>query len=305
MNRLKMKPTTRWKPCACRRYRRWTVLASILPLFATVSHGETSLWEVTSDNGKLYLGGTIHVLRQSDYPLPAAYQQAFEEAELIGFETDLRQINSVSFQTSLLQKARYPGGESLADHLSEDAMGALQRYCRKAGVSIDALLPFKPAVAMLTILTLELSRLDAATTGVDNYFMQRAQESDKPVLGLETAEEQLDYLIGMGVGEESAFILHSLQDLEQLDSMLQQMIEDWRSGDTRGLNQLFIAPMAQQYPDIYQSLLVQRNQDWLPKIEQLLATEATELVLVGVAHLVGEDGLIEVLQARGYRVQQR
>jgi hypothetical protein len=262
------------------------------------------MWKISKGPHVLYLGGTIHVLRSTDYPLPGAYQLAFERAELIGFETDLRQIGNSEFQHKLLLKARYPDGENLADHLSAEALQALRDYCERAGIALESLLPYRPGLAMLTMLGLELARLDIRGEGVDAYFLQRALDTGKTIFGLETAEQQLNLLVNMGRGQESEFILHSLQDIQQLDTLHQQMVEQWRAGNAAALNQLFVAPLARQYPDIYHALLLQRNQAWLPSIEQLLHTEATELVLVGVAHLVGKDGLIRQLEQRGYQVEQ-
>jgi uncharacterized protein YbaP (TraB family) len=291
----------------CGTKNRWRHIAAalLLSLTSVSTLADTSLWKVSRDNQVLYLGGTIHVLRASDYPLPEAYQQAFDSADIVAFETDLRQINSSEFQQLLMTKARYPAGENLADHLSVEALQALQQYCDDSGISIEALLPFKPALAMLTMLSIELTRHDITGGGVDNYFLLQADTSGKTILGLETAEQQLDFIVSMGRDQESEFILHSLQDLQQLDQLLQQMIDAWRSGDTRSLDQLFVAPLAQQYPGMYQSMLLERNQAWLPKIEELLQTEATELVLVGVAHLVGDDGLAQQLVLRGYKVEQQ
>jgi hypothetical protein len=268
------------------------------------AQAETSLWKVSHGDNVLYLGGTIHVLRQSDYPLPQAFDEAFAQAGLIGFETDLQQLNTADFQQALLEQARYPAGESLADHLDTASMQALQRYCDESGLQLDALLPYKPAFAMLTMLSLELARLDTAASGVDHYFLGKALAANKPTLGLETPQQQLSFLVNMGQGVESEFILHSLQDLNQLGALLQQMVTQWRSGNTEALNDLFIAPLAQQYPAIYASLLVERNNNWLPAIEALLDSRETELVLVGVAHLVGPDGLLRYLQQRGYKVEQ-
>lgn len=291
----------------CGAQNRWPQIAAVLllSLSSLGSLADTSLWKVSRDSHVLYLGGTIHVLRASDYPLPQAYQRAFDSASIVAFETDLRQINSSRFQQLLMSKARYPEGENLADYLSVEALQALQKYCDDSGISIEALLPYKPALAMLTMLSVELARHDITGSGVDNYFLQRADTSGKAILGLESAEQQLDFIVSMGRGQESEFILHSLQDLEQLNALLEQMIDAWRSGDTSSLDQLFVAPLAQQYPDMYQSMLLERNQAWLPKIEELLQTDATELVLVGVAHLVGDDGLLQQLTLRGYKIEQQ
>lgn len=276
-----------------------------LLLAATAVRADTSLWEISKDGNTMFLGGTIHVLRPSDYPLPEAFDNAFEEATLIGFETDLNSLNTQQFHEGLLQQARYPNGETLADHLNDEAMQALETYCNDTDLPLEALLPFKPSFAMLTMLSLELAKLGVVSDGVDYHYLQHATTLDKPILGLETPEQQLGYLVSMGEGQESDFILHSLQDLAELDTMLDQMVADWRIGNNEGLHNLFVEPLKDQYPAIYQSLLVERNRQWLPTIEKLANTPETELVLVGVAHLIGPDGLLEQLQTRGYSVVQR
>lgn len=279
-------------------------LLAMLACWGT-ARADTSLWEVSRDGKHMYLGGTIHVLRETDHPLPQAFNEAFDEATLIGFETDLNSLNTQQFQQALLSKARYPDSETLEDHLDPEAMAALAAYCEDAGLPLDALLPFKPSFAMLTMLSLELARLGTAGAGVDYHFLQLADAADKPILGLESPEEQLDYLVGMGEGQESEFILHSLQDMSQLNQLLDEMIAAWRKGKSAQLYDLFVAPLKEQYPAIYQPLLVERNENWLPTLEKLLATDETELVLVGVAHLVGPDGLLEMLRDRGYTIEQR
>lgn len=268
------------------------------------ANAETSLWKISNKDSELFLGGTIHVLRDSDYPLPAAYQQAFEQAGLLGIETDLRDIENATFQQQLLAATRYPNGESLSDHLSAEALQALQDQCDKAGFDPASLLPYKPAIAMLSLMHHELNRLGVTAVGVDEYFMRQASAVDKPIMGLETAGQQLEFLADMGVGVESEFILHSIADIEQLESMLQEMVALWRSGDSARLEELFVTPLKQGYPAIYRSILLQRNQDWLRQIEAMLETPERELVLVGVAHFPGNDGLLHQLQLRGYTVEQ-
>lgn len=270
-----------------------------LPLAA-----ETSLWKVSQGDNILFLGGTIHVLRESDYPLPDAYQWAYDQASIIGFETDLRTITDTTFQTRLLAAARYPAGEDLSDHVSIEALQALQSQSEKAGINPAVLLPYKPAVAMFSLMRLELSRLGVTAGGVDEYFMLKADAQDKPIIGLETGDQQIQFLTELGVGFESEFILHSLTEIEQLESMLHQMIGMWRSGDNARLEATFVTPLQQDYPGIYRSLLLERNRDWVRQLEALLETTAVELVLVGVAHLPGNDGLLNQLQRRGYEVEQ-
>ena len=293
-----------WRPPirSTHRYLRKGLLLLIslsLPLAA-----ETSLWKISHGDSVLSLGGTIHILRESDYPLPAVYQWAFDRAGLIGFETDLRTIEDTSFRGRLLATARYPEGEDLGDHISPQAMQALRNRSRSAGIDLSTLLPFKPAVAMLSLMHLELRRLGVTANGVDEYFMRQADNRNKPILGLETGDQQIHFLTELGVGFESEFILHSLTEIQQLESMLDAMIEMWRSGDNARLEATFVTPLKQEYPGIYRALLLERNRNWVRQLEALLQTPEVELVLVGVAHLPGSDGLLEQLRLRGYLTEQ-
>jgi uncharacterized protein len=86
--------------------------------------------------------------------------------------------------------------------------------------------------------------------------------------------------------------------------MFVSMIKYWRSGDIDSLNNLIIDSMKKDSPKMYQSILVDRNNNWIPKIEQYFATSEVEFVLVGAAHMIGEDGLINLLVKKGYKVTQ-
>ena len=82
------------------------------------------------------------------------------------------------------------------------------------------------------------------------------------------------------------------------------MTRAWRAGDLETLERLSGVPMREQSPEFYQTLLVQRNEAWLPQIESMVASTEVELVLVGALHLAGEDGLLAMLTRRGYTVRQ-
>jgi uncharacterized protein YbaP (TraB family) len=78
----------------------------------------------------------------------------------------------------------------------------------------------------------------------------------------------------------------------------------WRAGDTENLFISGIKPMMEDYPKVYRSLLVERNNNWLPKIERLIQQPEEKFILVGALHLIGQDGLLQQLKNRGYQVQQ-
>ena len=140
--------------------------------------------------------------------------------------------------------------------------------------------------------------------GVDTYFTTRAIGDAKSLGQLEAVQEQIEFIAAMGKGNESEFVLLSLRDLDQTRELMDEMVQAWRVGNNARLEKLFVEDMRSETPELYDSLLLQRNLMWIPLIDQMLDDGDTEFVLVGAAHLVGEDGLLELLANKGYEIRQ-
>ncbi|MCF6251628.1 MAG: TraB/GumN family protein [Methylococcaceae bacterium] len=264
---------------------------------------ETSLWRVSKGDSELFIGGTIHVLSNGDYPLPIEFEQAYKQAKTIVFETDLIELAQPEIQQQFLQRLMYAEGKTLKDDVSEKTYKALVDYVVSTGLTIDTLNQFKPPMVMITLLMAELQRLGMANTGVDNYFNHKAVEDGKTLDELESVQVQLDVIANMGKGHEDEMILSAIAETRELASIMEEMKAAWRKGDIKQLEKIGLSPMNADFPDLYRLLLVERNNRWIPKIEAFLATPATEFVLVGALHLVGYEGLISKLRRLGYKVE--
>lgn len=269
----------------------------------TVS-AESSVWAVRLNGDAVYLGGTVHLLRPGDYPLPAEFELAYEQADQIYFEVDINSMNELSTQAQVLQALTYNDERTLESVLNDKAYQALANYTARVGLPLMMMQKLKPGMIVTTLQLLEFQRMGFTPQGVDTYFSTRAIGDAKSLGALETITEQIGYLAAMGEGYESEFILMSLADLADMEVALDAMITAWRLGDMASLEQQFVQDMRQQAPEIYESLLRQRNWRWLPEIEAMFGDSETEFVLVGAAHLVGDDGLIKLLRERGYEVAQ-
>jgi hypothetical protein len=111
-------------------------------------------------------------------------------------------------------------------------------------------------------------------------------------------------LTSLADGNEDNFILYSIEDLKSLEEIFDQMSSAWKIGDIKKLEELFISELETEFPELNKIILVDRNISWMPDIEKFLKTPETEFVLVGVAHLVGEDGVLELLKKSGYKVEK-
>lgn len=279
------------------------VLSCLLLASAVADGNGTSVYRVTSADGELYLGGTVHLLRQSDYPLPPQYNQAYDAADVVYFETDIAALSDMSMQATLLQALTYQDGRTLRTVLNDEAYSALEEHMAEAGLPLALMQNFKPGLLMSTLSVLEFQKLGFTPQGIDVYFHTRAVGDGKATGELESVQDQIDLLAGMGEGYESEFVLYSLADFERAAETIEDMIRTWRTGDLDAMQLLFVDEMKTSAPDVYDAMLVDRNNNWMPTIESLFGQEQTALVLVGAAHLVGDDGLIALLEQRGYTVE--
>jgi hypothetical protein len=168
---------------------------------------------------------------------------------------------------------------------------------------MEAIVNFKPGMVLTMMTMIELQRLGIDGIGVDAYYSARAIEDNKKLGELEPVETQIAFLANMGAGQENEMLSFSLSDIEQLPAMMKSMKDAWRRGDLKKLEKIGISDLQNDFPEIYKTLLVDRNNAWIPQIEAMARTKEIELILVGALHLAGEDGLLAQLKARGYKIK--
>ena len=279
------------------------VVALLLSLLLALPlHAQTSLYEVSKGEHKLYLGGTIHLLRHRDYPLPAEFEQAYQQAQKLVLETDIQQANSAEFGARLAQAMMYTDGGSLAKSLSPELWAQLQAYAKQRQFPLAQVTMFKPLFVSLMLTVTEAQRLGMGD-GVDMHFDRKARADNKALGQLESADQVVAYMKQMTEVDGDAVMRSTLRDLHNMEAMMDSMINHWRQGKLAALDQELAGNMRHEMPEVYQVLVVQRNQAWLPQITALLQTPERELVLVGALHLSGKQGLIAQLKRQGYRVK--
>ena len=280
------------------------IIVSLLAFISVSANAETSLYEITKGDQKMYLGGTIHVLRNSDYPLPPEFEQAYEKAKILVLETDLKKASSPEFGQQMAQAFMYSDGKNLSQDLKPALWKELQAFSDKRQFPLGQMSMFKAMFVSLSLSIAEMQRQGFGVgQGVDSYFYQKAILSGKATQELETTGDVLTHLTMLADVDANVIIKATLRDLHKMDGMLEKSVGYWRSGELEKLDKEMAADMRKETPEIYQQLLVVRNQAWLPKIEQMLTTPDVELVLVGSLHLSSKDGLLAQLKQRGYNIK--
>lgn len=271
-------------------------------LFPSLCFAETSVWQISKNGNDLYLGGTIHMLKKDDYPLPVEFSDVFEKSDKLVFETDIEMAQTPEFGHKMVQLLSFPSGKSLKDAINKNTFEKLEKHLADRSLPIEPFLSYKPSMVVLVISILELKKMGMVDIGVDEYFHKKAKEEGKAIAYFETTDEQLAFLHSMGKGNENEMITSTINDVSKMESMMEVIKSAWRHGDEDKMAEVTIAGMIRDYPDLYQSLLVKRNNNWMPHIEKMLTDKKVELVLVGALHLVGKNGLLKQLRNKGYAV---
>jgi len=272
------------------------------------------LWKVSDADNAIYLLGSFHLLKPGDYPLSKEVDAAFSDAEALMFEVSPEEMGSPELGMTMAKSGLRTDGRTLKDDLSPgtakklDAwLAANQGQLQKIGMAPQVMQMFEPWFAALTISVLEMTKqgLDPKL-GLDAHFLTAGKKDGKHGSGLETGAQQVALFDTMSLDEQRQFMDEALKSAEEGPKEIEKLHTAWRAGDTHTLWTGMAADMRKQYPRLYKVINVERNDAWMPKLERRLKDPGTDetLVVVGALHLLGSDGVVEKLRAKGYKVER-
>jgi uncharacterized protein YbaP (TraB family) len=281
-----------------------TLTSSVKPT-ATEVAGKSFIWKVSSATTSVYLLGSIHAAKPDIYPLDSAIEDAFVSAKYLVVEVNVNNVDNQKVTDILLEHGVYPLGEELRDYLSPSLYDALTEQFERFGVNIAILDSYRPWVILMTLEQLTLQDLGyLPENGIDYYFLDKAAQT-KMILELETAEFQLELLYSL----PDELIIESLEyDIENmpLQEDMEELFQIWEDGDATKMESMLFEGLTEE-PELtpyYEKLFDERNFNIAVKIEEFLADDEIYFVVVGAGHLVGENGLVNLLSEKGYTIEQ-
>ena len=300
---------------------RW--IAGLLCLVAAVpagtaaaqaaASGKSFLWKVQSGDAVLYLAGSVHALDKSVYPLSPAFQHAFDASGALVEEIDLAESSAFAAAPMLLGKGMFQDGQTFDRVVSRETLALVTERLKDTPMGLDVIKTMKPWMVdmILTAIEVQEAGLDI-NLGLDKHFFDKAVAAGKEIVPLETAESQVDRMDQMPIAVQEQMLRATLRGVGSNDvrggapgrGALNLIIAAWKRGDVASMERMLLSEFA-GFPAAYQSLVVERNRNWMPQLDACLARRAPCLVVVGAAHLVGPDGLLALLQRKGYRIEQQ
>jgi uncharacterized protein YbaP (TraB family) len=262
-----------------------------------------AIWEFSGQSATIRLLGSVHVLRESDYPLPALVTKALGQAECLVFELDLDDLDPIESQTLLLSLGRLGEGRTLHDVMGANDYRRAAEESMKLGIDLNLFSEVRPWLAALTIMNTQFLKLGfLPQLGLDQQLAAMAAADGKEIIGLETLEFQLGLFAGLSDRMQSELLLQTLDEASLLEAQMGDLVTAWRQGRTTSLAAELGRSFA-DYPELYRRLVTDRNADWIDRIIDLASGERDCLVVVGALHLVGTGSVIDLLRKRGVDVR--
>lgn len=268
-------------------------------------YNNSLIYKIQSQKNTVYLLGSIHVLAEEYYPLTRSFSYAYYNSQKIIFEIDPEILFSPGSFAKYEKRYTFQNGKTLETVLSPKTYSLVKQALKAMGADVQKVKQYKPWVLYLTL----SGRFDSSVDfrpelGIENHFYRMAKDAGKPTGGLETLQDQIDVFNTLPLHIQDALLQESLAitNSQEREKAFLHMVKAWHQGSLQGLEQL--VETVKKFPLFYNNLLVQRNRHWVPQIESFLQEDKNVLVIVGAAHLPGEDGLLALLAEKGYRIER-
>lgn len=262
------------------------------------------LWKAVNAQGQTaYLLGSVHMVNSDFYPLKSIYDEAFEKTDALALEVNIDSLMMQS-QFFFVEKGFYAAEDRLENHLPDSTYQKLDARLTELQFPLGHVNRMKPWLITMTLQALEVQKAGFNQPGLDQYFFNKAKEAEKPVYSLETAEFQQNIFAGMDDEKQVEYLDYMLSNSKENADDLGRLIDFWKSGDSEAMGNLMEKELKDYSEDMYNKLLVDRNKNWIPRIQNILKEGKTPLIVVGAGHLAGSDSVIYLLKQEGFRVEQ-
>lgn len=256
---------------------------------------DPALWVVEDADTTIYLFGTIHVLKPGLSWFDEAIKDAFDKSDQLVVE--VAAPDPAAMRPVIMAKGMTASGPTLTEQLPQDKRAAFAKSLADLGVPEHAFDRMRPWMAATTLGLMPLARLGYdQNNGPDVVLAKAAKAGNKPVVGLETAEQQINIFAGVPDPAQMAFLVAVIDEMPKIDATMATMVASWGQGDPDAIAAQLNRGM-QSSPEVAKALIADRNRTWAVWISERLKNPGVVFVAVGAGHLAGADSVQQQLAA--------
>jgi uncharacterized protein len=285
---------------------RGAALALCCATAATAQKEGPAMWRLSDADSEVYIFGTFHILPASLAWTTPALDAAMEKTPVTMTEADTDSPEAQAKMAALVQELGLnPPGVTLSSQLGPARAKQFAAVAERYGIPMAALEPMRPWLALLSLSVGAMqSQGYSSESGAEGVILTKAAAQKDEIAHLETAEFQIRALASLGNDEWLADFERSIEQIADFEGFSRRTLEAWRTGDLQSIEEEMIGPMRSAAPGAYNSLIVDRNKTWVAQIEEIMRGSDDYFIAVGAGHLIGEDGVVEMLEGKGYTIKR-
>lgn len=279
-------------------------LVSVLALgFAGSALAEPALWAIKDKDSTIYLFGTVHVLKPDTKWRSAKIDQALTSSgdltlEIIG-------ADDPAVMQPLVLKYGLDPSNPLSSKISPEKFKHATEVAQGGGVPPQALNMMRPWLAAVSLSMIPVIKAGYdPKSGVEVILAGETKAAGKAQRAFETPEQQIRFFADIPAKSEADFLSATLDDVDEGVAKIDKMVTAWAAGDLASLESEFVSEMKADYPELYDLLIVKRNEDWAQQLKTKLAGSGVSFVAVGSGHLVGPDSVQAQLAKLGIKAER-
>lgn len=273
---------------------------------ATANPPRGTLYEVRYQGHTSYLFGTIHVGKAEFFPLEPRATQGLANADVLAIEVDMR--DATALQNAMFKYSVYPNSGTIDKHVSAAALKRMKGALENIGLPYDGVAHFKAWMIanLITIASVEKQGYHTGQSS-ESFLLDTAKTQGKTVVGLESAAFQLSLFDKLTEKQQESYLIESLDDLESGDTAkkTQDLLDAWSKADEQAFDGLLKEARDDKTVNgkfVYRELLAKRNPAMADRIAALMKENKSVFVGIGLLHLIGSDGVPQLLKNKGYEV---
>jgi Uncharacterized protein conserved in bacteria len=283
----------------------WIILICCFSSFVQAA-SQPLLWKVEDQRSqvRLYLFGSLHYGDKKFYPLPDTVLNAYQASDALAVELDIDALKAEQIHITLQRYGYYSDGKNLPAAAGVQLWQKIKDISSSLGIDAQQLTPFQPWLAAMQLTSLQLARSNyQPSLGVDKYFLSAAR-GKKNILELETLDEQMQLFSQLSESEQLEFLQITLKEHGTTEDSLNTLAEAWYRGDEKTLDEAVFSAFHERPlgKKLYQMIFVERNKQMVQTVEKYLKNIQQIFLVVGIGHMLGDDGLIALLEEKGYTV---
>jgi len=277
---------------------------------AEIADGSKGLfYRVEGGENDLYLFGTLHFGEEGMYPLHEKVYEALEKTDVLGLEIDLAEVSDAELNEKVAQIGFFQDDTEITDIISDQLFEEFFSLVEGPGVEREMLKNYKPWFAAFELSVLAI--LEAGynpEAGVENYLLEKAEEKEMEVIGLETVSKQFAPFEKLSDESQAIYLEQTIEEYEEAEEELEELFYDWKNGNDEAYAENRKKQIEKAETESLREFQIafthERDEYMAQQIEELLIDDTGHnyFIAVGSLHLAGENSIVDYLDDKGYEV---